>query len=278
MAMMRTLMHSKGTLLCVVLIGSVVALDLAGTAVAAEPGQDTESEKIEAVTYCRIRDLREEICLRNEDLAAMGCTEANANAVFETLLGWYEAKKASLEAARETQRDAEKALRSALRRIGMGPRDENLIATVPALKAAVAQARAQRKTIVESAIAAVEAKLTSAQKGVWTIARANASLPSAYRYTPGMTPGQVKTLHRASRTRSRKLAVARTKAQRSDATSVFNAVETDTLTGAQKTAIAAAKANMRQNMPGVLKAFAEVLPLPDDLKIEAADENPTPPN
>jgi len=245
-----------------------------GPAAAAETGGDG-NETVDAATYCAIRAIRGKLQLRNETIAAMGCNESVAKGVFEALLAWYETKKTALATARKAKVKATRDLRLALQKIGMGKADDTLRKSIGTLKGALATATRQYADIIKTAITAVEAKLSTAHKTLWATARANAGVHGKYRHAPNLTAAQAKALHLARRTYSRKLAVAETADTRSSAATEYHTTEGNTLSADQKTAMAQAAANMRQNMPGVLKAQAEVLPLPDELKPPEPQIDPT---
>jgi len=44
-----------------------------------------DAKKVDAVAYSEIRDLREKLCLTNDVLAAMGCTEEQTETVLTAL-------------------------------------------------------------------------------------------------------------------------------------------------------------------------------------------------
>jgi len=236
-----------------------------GPAVTAEPkGGDTE--KVSAATYCGVRTIRSKIQLRNEAIAAMGCGKAVAGEVLEAILVWYEVKEPYLSIAKKAKIKAARDLRTGLQKIGMGKADDKLLKSVPALKAALARAIKDYDDIIKTAITAVEAKLSPAQKALWATARANANLHSRYRYVPNMTAAQAKALHVARRARARRMAAAKKPAARAAVAAEYKAWESNILTAAQKIAMAQAAENIRKNMQAVSKAESEVLPLPDELK------------
>jgi hypothetical protein len=236
-----------------------------GTAASAETkGGDTE--KVDANTYSAIRKIRKEIGLSNRTMAAMGCDHAAAKEVFKTLLLWYRVKEPYLHIAKRAKRRASEDLRKALQKIGMGPRDDKLVKSVPTLKAAIARTAKDYDDILKTGISAIEAKLSPAQKAVWATARANSGLPSRYRYVVNMTGAQAKALHVDRRTQARRLASAKTSAGRAAVTSEYKTRQSNVLLAAQKAAMAQAAENIRKNMSAVLKAEPKVLPIPDELK------------
>ncbi len=70
---------------------------LAGSPSAAPP---TAAEHEAAVAWCRIRTLRQEIGLTSHNLAAMACTQGQAEAALSSLVSWYNANREALAARR----------------------------------------------------------------------------------------------------------------------------------------------------------------------------------
>jgi len=228
--------------------------------------EDGSGGEIDVAAYTGMRRLRKAVDLSNETLAAMGCSESNAVEVLEALLGWHQTNSTAIEANRKAKIKAAKDLRLALRKVGMGPRDETLLGKIPSLKAALAAAVKQRSDLLKTAVGAAESKLSAAGKGVWATVRRNAALPSKYRYAPSLTEAQIKALHLANRTCARRLAAAKDSAGRTAAASQLAAAEDSTLSAVQKTAITAARTNITQNMPAAVKATETVMPIPAALK------------
>jgi hypothetical protein len=245
---------------------------LAGEALGAEAAAD----KIDVATYTGMCRLRKDLDLDNETLAAMGCSESEATAALNALLGWYGSNKAEIAAGRLAKIQATRALGLALRKIGMGPRDEGLIAKIPTLKAAVAAAAKQRSDFLAAATEAVAAKLSAAQKGVWMTARGNAALPGKYRYVASLTADQVKALHRANRSFARRLASARGLTAKAAVTQKFKAAEDKVLASDQKTAMTTARTNASEKIAGAIRASKTVMPMPAELVKELSHEDVDP--
>ena len=225
-----------------------------------------DAEEVDGATYSAMGAIRREIQLSNRTIAAMGCDEAGAREILETLLLWCRVKEPYLDIAKKAKRRARRDLRLALQKIGMGPRDEKLIKSVPTLKAAVAGAAKDYDDIIKTAITAVEAKLPPAQKRLWATTKSNAKLHGRYRYAANMTAAQAKALHMARRAYARRLAAAKTPAAKAAVTSEFKAKESNVFSAAQKAAMAQAAENIRKNMSAVSNAEREVLPIQDELK------------
>ena len=145
------------------------------------------------------------------------------------------------------------------------------------LKSALAPAISQEKAVIATAIPTLEVRLSSDARAVWSTARTNAGVPSAYRYVPNLTAEQAGTLSTANSTRARRLVSAKTTAARSEATATFQTTESRTLTYSQTLARDAAKTSIHQNMPGVLKASEKVLPLPEEFKPKTNPDEAQPP-
>jgi hypothetical protein len=254
----------KSNIVLMLLTGFCLGIASSSDALAVEPAAD----KIDVATYTGMCRLRKAIHLRNETLAAMGCSESDATGALEALLNWYGSNKTAIEANRQANIQSAKALRLALRKVGMGPRDEALLAKIPAMKTAMTVAIKQRDDLVKAAIAATEAQLSAAQKGVWATVRKNIALPSKYRYAASLTAAQIKALHVANRARARRMAAARGTAAKASVTQQFNAEEGKALAASQKTAMTAAQTNASEKTAGVIKATETVMPMPAEMKRE----------
>ncbi len=227
----------------------------------------------DAEAYQGIQTLRQQLCLDDQDLAAIGCSEAEATVVLTTLRTWYETNHANLRRIKAARSAATNALQDAKRRIAIGPRDEALIARVPALTAAAVEPIKQRLALIKAAGQQIEATLTTERRGVWRVARANRGLRRRYRYIPSLTTIQRRTLMVASRTRVRKLAVATSDAAPS-IEAAYRDTEKNCLAASQRLAAGAAKTRQRTCAAGVRKAVEGVLTTPAEL-IEADEEPAT---
>jgi len=97
-------------------------------------------EEMDPFDYCKVRELREKLCLTNENLAAVGCNQAKAEAVLGAIKGWYETNKAEYLRRCKARDDAAAALKKAYRKMNVGPRDDSVSAQIPTLKANVTAA------------------------------------------------------------------------------------------------------------------------------------------
>ncbi len=248
-----------------VMAGVVIGAGLGADSVAQEAtGGETAAAQeggLDRATRDRIRGLRRQLGLANEDLAALGCSQVDAKEVLGALRTWYETNEAALASARAAEATAKAALRDALRKVRIGPRDQALLTRLPALKTAYGSALRQRYDLVKTAVPAVEAKLTASQKSLWRAVRKSSGLPRKYRYVPDITTAQSQTLRVAHRTRVRLLAAAKTGAEMKAAEAAFAGTEQRTLSAGQREAIATAKANVRLLLAGVEAASKETFPV-----------------
>jgi len=271
-------MNGSNAKIRTLLIMSLAVAWCCGTAVTADTKtSDTkggDTEKVDANTYGAIQTIRREIGLSSRTIAAMGCDHAAAKEVLETLLLWYRVKEPYLYIAERGIRRARYDLREAVRKMGTGPRDEELFKSVPALKAAIPRAAKDYEDILKTGITAIEAKLSPVQKVHWATARANAKLPSGYREAAKITAPRIRPKRRRRPTYIRKVVPPKTSAGKAAVTSESKAKETNVLLAARKAAMAQVAENIRKNMSAVWKAEREVLPLPDELKEPEPDMNP----
>lgn len=222
-------------------------------------------EPIDVVTYEQVRQVRHDLSLTNRDLAAMGCTSETTELVLHGVLDWCRANRAALDATVQAQRLAQANLRQLVRRINVGPRDEAVLARLPAARQALADAKAQRRQLIDTAAALVAVHLDAGASAVWAAARQHRQAFGLYRYVADLSAAQVHSLAAAARRHRGDVASRR-------------ADEDKALLITQKTALANVAANIRQRAGDVSAAEQRVLPLPDELKAdEAAAAEPPPP-
>lgn len=209
----------------------------------------------------QVERLREGLCLANRDLAAIGCDEANAEHVLTAVRSWYESNKATLTANRQAEAQIRMALRQAMRRISIGPRDDVLLTSLPKLQTDLANATATRQNSEESVIPTVNSLLTLAQQEVWLTARQNSAAPLRYRYVRGLSSEQAEQLRSAIRPAG------------DESTSII-AAEPEVLSMDQRNEISAAESKIHLYSDGTTKAQQSILPVPDELiPIEAPLED-----
>ncbi len=127
---------------CYVAAATVLAaamLLLSSAALRAAP--PTGADEREAVAWCTIRSLRADLHLSSNDLAALACSETQAETVLTRLVSWYNTNRETLTARRAALHAARCALRETQQKIRIGPRNEGLIASIPTLGSAVTGAR-----------------------------------------------------------------------------------------------------------------------------------------
>ena len=246
--------------------GSAVGSETAGGQVPAQGGQSSAPGGVYAIAggpYSQIQAIRTQLSLKGADLAAMDCSQADAERVLGALRQWYDVKQAELATARTVAAKAARELRETRRKISVGPRDEQLILRVPGMTHELMATEKAHRELIKTAIPAVEAVLSDSSKAVWAAARANFT-GSDYGYVPDLTPQQKKTLgaaYNAKIANASKSPEARTEAQ-----TAYIAAENQTLTEQQKTALATIRANLRGMMPGVLAATRKIMPVPKELQ------------
>lgn len=211
--------------------------------------QTSPAEEIDPVVYSAVQRLRRELALTNRDLAAMGCTQAQAEATLNALKDWYETNAAALGRAKANVRSAERDLRMAMKRYYQGPRDEALIASLPGLRSAVSATQARRKATIDAAIPTVQPHLPSGQSTLWATARANTKRHSDLRYIANLT----------DQTSSQYESTLRKRRRAGEST---DAVQQRVLAVSQRTEVTTVRDRINTNLPGVLAAEEAVLPAP----------------
>lgn len=219
------------------------------------PVQPESDREIEASLYGRVMRLRDDIALTNDDLAAMGLTQAQAEDVLTRLLDWVETNQPAMIQADNALRDARRAVVALQRRIQTGEADEFEVQGFGDLYQAVADADAARKTIRHQAGAHAVAPAPESIRAQWAQAMDNTHLPADLRHVPGLDEQRLRAmLGNALNTQSVSSGSA-------GGGGVIEAGLTPSeLDDRQEIRIA-----IQTNLPGVAAAEAQVLPAPTAL-------------
>ena len=207
------------------------------------------ARQIDPVVYSGVQEVRRDLALTNADLAAMGLNQESAKLVLADALDWYEANQASILQRDQAVRAAKRQLSDTYRLIHIGPRNESLMSSVSGLEANLATARSARDQYLNGLVSQIETRLSTDQRRVWQTARVNRDAPVDLRYATGLTAAQVEQVPTTARQR------------RADATPA-----TSLLSFNQQREMADARESQRLNIPSVLAAEAEVLPVPPAMR------------
>ena len=153
----------------------------------------------DAATYRGVSELRSRVRLSDATLAAMGCSQTTVETVLGRFRTWWQANRVAWVARRRAVAKARMILRRAERRARTGPRDPELLAKLPSLRKAVADARKAEAQRVATAVTAVEGLLSASQRGVWATVRGN-PLGGQYACAADLSAAQVKAIGAAQRT------------------------------------------------------------------------------
>lgn len=176
----------------------------ATSVIAAETAQVQASPKrppLSLEKYEQVQALRQELALTNIDLASMGCTREQTEAVLEGLLAATEQQQASLTAAQTEQALAERDLRQHLSQMHTGVADASAIDAIPQLRERLARTRVQVQQVKQRIGDAATTALYANQQQIRQAALTNMALgvPHQYRYVPGLTQADAKALRRGER-------------------------------------------------------------------------------
>lgn len=206
-----------------------------------------EPTPVDALTFSRVQTLRSVIALDNTDLAAMDCTQQQAEEVLTAVLSWTRTNAASLGETEAAIATAEAALRDALQSRSRGEEvSANQVAT---LKTALTTALEARATLTAGLATAVTGELTQEQAGMWTTAKANHSLPAKYRFVPNLSAAETATLQ---------LTTARGNAE------AIASAEQNIITGPRAAAMATAQSNLSERIEAVMAGAASSIPTPNN--------------
>jgi len=234
-----------------------------GNAVGDEPSQQVQYAELERIDYDRIRLLRGQILLSNQDLAAAGCSEARAEEVLAAIRRWYTANKDTLTAKLRAEGSARRNLRKAVQRMHAGSDDANLMTSIRDLGATARQCQAECKALTDSLMSTVESTLSDTERAVYRAGRTNVGTVDPYRYLADLTAPQAGAIRKAGYRRAFALASAQTAAARTAARQQYSAAIDSALTVAQRQSLDAIRQRIATAMRGVLAAEAKVLPRPE---------------
>lgn len=265
--------HWKPALLSMTVIGLVIALGWAASALTGQPAAHGDAVAEEPImeldtdAWSDIRRLRRELSLENGDLAGIGCDMARAAAVLGSVKQWYFTNEEALRQRTRSVNEARAQVRRTQRRVHMGPRDEAVLRQLADRKTALQQAEAQRKALVDQLIPVVQSRLTQPQATAWSAVR-NARAVGGfgkYVYASGLTAQQAEQLRREVGLKGRRQASAVDLAARREADRQLTEAEGRILTASQQEEVAAGDLNGRVGTGEVLRADAAVLPTPGQL-------------
>ena len=218
---------------------------------------------VDPYLWTRVQKLRRELSLSNRDLAAMGCDEASATAVLETMKTWCTTNQAALDQLHRDTLLAKAAQRETVRKINVGPApgsdpDPSLVNTLRDQQQTLSKLGEQRKTLLDHLVAQVETKLDTTQQHTWQAARQNAGMPGSFDYTPDLSDPQRQAI-------AARLKADRTKTDRG--TAALESALTQELTWPQIQAVDTAKQNITLKAAAVRNAEAKALPTPAVLQV-----------
>jgi hypothetical protein len=181
----------------------------AGNARSQQPAQGSivkqpaaASGKLDAAAYQRIEDLRAELALSIDDLAALGLNSISAKSVLSTVKDFALANSKSLDSSQSILTQTKRDLQNINRLLDSGRRDETLVALAKSRHQELIHAQMQRNFVVGELVEKIDALLTPQQQSMWAVARSNdvlasqtgMSAPGAFRFAPDMTSSQMQML------------------------------------------------------------------------------------
>jgi len=233
--------------------------------VQAQSGEREAPTSLDVQTWSNVQQLRRELLLQGHDMAAMGMTQPQAEALLASLLQWEQANRQALQSARQAKLAARKQLREAMQQVHVGPSPRRLLenpegantvtpsdieqtmSRLPALVQANQDAQSNVRAMLDQLMTTLEAELGSEVRSLWSLARENRGAPARYRYVPNLTNEQIEQLTRRGQGLEQ---------------------ESNVLSFTQQQAIEAASGRAVGHLPQVRAAERAVLPTPEEVKAE----------
>lgn len=213
---------------------------------------------LDNVTYSHLAQIRDRACLRNEALAAMGCTQAEAEGVLDGLRSWYDSNRTQLGESEQAIAVAASNYQRALERFNVGPADTAVTASLKTLREAHAQMVKDRDAILATAITSLEARLTEQQKAIWKAIRTSGAIGD-FQYISDITPAQVVRLQKLWQQRDLSLPSARSAQEQAAAQAAFDQGVGDVLIAGQIEQLQACRQRITSLLGGVKAAEARML-------------------
>lgn len=223
-----------------------------------ESASAAAEDKVEASVYSRVVRLRRDIAMTNQDLAALGLTQAQSEDVLTRLVEWVESNRQPLIQAENGVESARQQLVELERRVRVGEASEQDAQALEGLYSAVIQSEALCNALYEQAGSHAIAPASAGVRSRWETARRYSYLPPAIRHLPGLDAGLVNNLLEA---------VSASQAG-SPGSFAGGAALTEALPSSSRQAMNEVAERIRANLPGVRLAELEVLPVPVELRDE----------
>jgi len=216
-------------------------------------------EALDQVTFEGIEQLRGKLGLDDEALAALGLSDQTTRQVLATCRQWYEANRDALK-LRHLQIVAKKAvLRETERRIRVGPRDQQVIDSLPQERQAVEQAKEQYDKYLSVSLApAIDALLTPEQRSLRQVLAANAGGIMPYRMF-ALTDQQKQTIAKARQRYFYACRKAPDESARAEARQQLQSKLAEVLTSAQLVKISSWRQSAPEASKTIMVAVKEVL-------------------
>lgn len=229
----------------------------------AQPEARPAEDRVSAEVYSRVMQLRGEVALTNEDLAALNLTQSQAGDVLTRLVEWVEANEAALIQTDRAVEDTKRDLASLERRVRAGEADAQDIEGLAALRSAVALARAARVAQYKQAGAHALAPAPATTRDQWQAASRFGDLPVELRHLPGVNEQQMADLLAPATDPRPRNQPGRLPGEAPD---LREALPVSTVQSMD-----AVRTRVNVHLPGVRAAEAEALPLPSEFAVEDAD-------
>jgi hypothetical protein len=229
--------------------GVLMQIDASAPAVAAQAEPAEAAPGLDLSVYSNAMQVRRGAGLADKDLAALGLSEVEATAVLQRLVTWCQTNEQALDESRRSVYQAERELADQQRLVRIGQATELQQADAGGKAQAVADAKRAHADLLDSAAAyAMQAPgIDSGKADAWQrSAELKGRVDSDLRYLPGMNTQRLDDLK------------AQSKQQKTNVEQVLSYNE--------RQALAAARTQIKAQLPGVLKAVEAAMPLPVELR------------
>ena len=164
---------------------------------------EDEKQNFDHAMYARTNVIRSEIGLENDDLAAIGFDQENAEEILDILKQWCIDNASEIKAIHLAQANANQELLALNKQINLGKSKKSntsavqktqIISKINVAKQKIETLETVHHALDETAIVLVQAVMTTSQLNTWASIRTNLGQNNQYRYVPNITQTQRETL------------------------------------------------------------------------------------
>lgn len=246
-----------------------LAADFGSALEAGKQAQQIESppveDKVPGALYSRVMRVRQEIAMGNDDLAALGLTEAQAEDVLTRLLDWVAVNQTAMIRADNATESARQSLVEMERRIRVGEADEQEARSLVDLRRAVTTKESACRALYSEAGSHAIAPATGSVRTQWLAASTYRALPLELRHIPNLNQQRVDSLLDAITQHTSNPNRGASDSRGGGGVNLRGALPLSSVQSMDEV-----RTRVQSHRAGVAAAEASVLPMPAEMRVDEA--------